>query len=125
MMKIYLITLIAILIFFNFEVQPREKRPHQAFVFINSSVPEQFYLFSEFNQQYFMSITLQNTLEVKFIDISPVAIRNAAAVPIIHDIEGIWVDKFRPNKIPSLFCIHGSSRYQIEIKGPGDIRKCL
>lgn len=125
MMKIYLITLLALLIFFNFEVQPKVKRPHQAFVFINSSIPDQFYIFSEFNQQYFMSASLQNKLDVKFIDISPYAIRNMASVPIIRDIEGIWVDKFRPSKIPILYCIQGNSRYQVELKDAGDIRKCL
>ncbi len=126
MLKLHLRWIVLLFLPFSGGLHAAENRSTpRAFIFFDSSVPEQYSIFTQFNQQYFMSSTLQKSLEVKFIDISPNKKVNSALLSIIHDSDGFWVGNFRPTKIPRLFCLKGNTRYQLELTGPGDIRKCL
>lgn len=97
----------------------------ECYVFINSSVPEQLILFFRFNEEYFLSRTLQNKTKVIFINISNQLISNHYTVPIINDTQGIWVRKFKPQSLPTVFSTHDNKNMQRVITTTAEIRQCL
>lgn len=97
----------------------------ECYVFINSSVPTQLALFLDFNEEYYLSPTLQNKGKVTFINISNQLISNIYIIPIINDTQGIWVRKFKPDSLPTVFIIHNNKNLQRAITTTAEIRQCL
>ena len=101
------------------------KNALECYVFINSSVPTQLALFLDFNEEYYLSPTLQLKGKVTFINISNQLISNIFIIPMINDTQGIWVRKFKPQSIPTIFIIHNNKNLQRAITTTAEIRQCL
>lgn len=97
----------------------------ECYVFINSSVPEQLDLFVRFNEEYYLSSTLQRNTKIIFINISNQLMVNHYIVPVINDTQGIWVRKFKPQMLPTVFSIHRHKSLQRVISTTAEIRQCL
>ncbi|WP_241575311.1 hypothetical protein [Rosenbergiella nectarea] len=101
------------------------KNTLECYVFINSSIPPQLALFLDFNEEYYLSPTLQNKGKVTFINISNQLVSNNYIIPIINDTQGIWVRKFKPHSLPTVFIIQGNKNLQRAIMTTAEIRQCL
>ena len=101
------------------------KSPIECYVFINSSVTEQRELFFKFNEEFYLSRTLQRNAKVNFIDISNQTLPNHYTIPLINDNQGIWVRKFKPQTLPTLFLINKDQSLQRVVSTTAEIRQCL
>lgn len=101
------------------------RQSKECYVFIDSSVPEQLAMFYQFNEEYYLSKTLQDKTKVTFINISNTFIPNNFIVPIINDNQGIWVRKLKPETLPTVISIYHHKHSQQAIKKSREIRQCL
>lgn len=101
------------------------KASQECYVFINSSIPEQLILFFNVNEEFYLSRTLQNKTKITFINISKQVIDNNYVIPIINDTQGIWVRKFKPQALPTVFSLNHHKSSQRVIETTEEIRQCL
>lgn len=97
----------------------------ECFVFIDTAIPEQLSLFKQFNEEYYLSRTLQNKGSITFINIGIQPLANTTLVPIINDKEGIWVRKFKPKSLPAMFLVDHGNHFQRAVVHTREIRQCL
>ncbi|WP_241608352.1 hypothetical protein [Rosenbergiella epipactidis] len=123
-MKVRLLTLLFFM-HIPWAVYAAPKTSQECYVFINSSIPEQFTLFYRFNEEYYLSRTLQDKAKITFINISKQVIDNNYVIPIINDTQGIWVRKFKPQALPTIFSLNQHRSSQRIIETTEEIRQCL
>lgn len=104
---------------------PPGSGPVEVIVFINTARPEQGQLLLQLSEQLYFSQQLREKLTVTIIDINQKGVVYRGPANYLKDSTGTWVAKYRPDKIPALYCLRKGKASNKEMLNAQEIRVCL
>jgi len=99
--------------------------PGEAIVFLDSGNIRQGFLLRQLSEQLYFSQQLRQKLTVTIIDINHKGVVYRGPANYLKDSTGTWVAKYRPDKIPALFCLKKGKASNREMLNAQEIRICL
>ena len=112
----------------TFAVTAAPKKPNrrtEVIIFIDSAHLAQKKMVREINHQLFYSRLLQRRMNVTFIDINRKGELFHGPANYLRDDAGEWVEKYRPEDIPTLFCVRDKKLTRKKIVSARELRTCL
>ncbi|WP_158784047.1 hypothetical protein [Pantoea sp. BAV 3049] len=97
----------------------------EAIVFIDSAHLAQKKMVREVNHQLYYSRVLQRRVNVTFIDINLKGELFHGPANYLKDDAGEWVEKYRPNDIPAMYCVRKGRMTYKKMASARELRSCL